>query len=207
MKFDEVRSYRHSKYIGEGFDQSKFDTLFIVSPFRWKGTLSQYVGRLHRIRKGKTSVEVVDFIDVKVGAFSSMYHERLSGYKKEKYMLLTDDGFYQKQIYSLYEYEESLNADLKSCKNETVMVVNDYDENKLKTLMSLCNDKLILYSSKEVEGLITKQTDFKTNIIIIDKKIVWYGGINPYTNFQFGSDVMRIEDKAVADDLLKDICK
>ena len=195
------------KYIGEGFDQSKFDTLFIVSPFRWKGTLSQYVGRLHRIRKGKTSVEVVDFIDVKVGVFSSMYHERLSGYKKEKYMLLTDDGFYQKQIYSLYEYEESLNTDLKSCKNETVMVVNDYDENKLKTLMSLCNDKLILYSSKEVEGLITKQTDFKTNIIIIDKKIVWYGGINPYTNFQFGSDIMRIEDKAVADDLLKDICK
>ena len=43
----------------------------------------------------------MDFIDVKVGVFSSMYHERLSGYKKEKYMLLTDDGFYQKQIYSL----------------------------------------------------------------------------------------------------------
>lgn len=149
----------------------------------------------------------MDFIDIKVGVFSSMYHERLSGYKKEKYVLLTDEGFYQKQIYSLYEYEESLNADLKSCKNETTMVVNDYDENKLKILMSLCNDKLILYSSKEVEGLITKQTDFKANIIIIDKKIVWYGGINPYTNFQFGSDIMRIEDKAVADDLLKDICK
>ena len=55
--------------------------------------------------------------------------------------------------------------------------------------------------------LLCTETDFKTNIIIIDKKIVWYGGINPYTNFQFGSDIMRIEDKAVADDLLKDICK
>lgn len=193
------------KYIGEGFDQSKFDTLFIVSPFRWRGTLSQYVGRLHRIREGKTSVEVVDFIDIKVGVFSSMYHERLSGYKKEKYVLLSDEGYYQKQIYSLYEYEDKLIDDLSSSKNEILLVVNDYNSDKLESIISRCNNKATIYSSKDIAGRKINKTDFKSNIIIIDKRIVWYGGINPFTFFQYGTDIMRIDDKAVVDDLLKDV--
>ena len=70
------------KYIGEGFDEKKLDTLFLVSPFRWNGTLEQYVGRLHRQNEGKEVVEVHDYIDINVKMFENMYHERLRGYKK-----------------------------------------------------------------------------------------------------------------------------
>jgi superfamily II DNA or RNA helicase len=53
-------------YIGEGFDDSRLDTLFLTMPISWRGTLQQYVGRLHRIHDGKRIVRVFDFIDAQV---------------------------------------------------------------------------------------------------------------------------------------------
>src|SRR5262249_34670864 len=35
------------RYIGEGFDDARLDTLFLTLPVSWKGTLTQYAGRLH----------------------------------------------------------------------------------------------------------------------------------------------------------------
>ena len=69
------------KYIGEGFDDARLDTLFLTMPISWKGTLQQYVGRLHRQYDKKQEVQVYDYVDVQVPKLKEMFKKRLSGYK------------------------------------------------------------------------------------------------------------------------------
>jgi len=68
-------------YIGEGFDDSRLDTLFLTMPISWRGTLQQYVGRLHRIHDGKKAVRVFDYVDAQVPMLARMYEKRLKGYR------------------------------------------------------------------------------------------------------------------------------
>jgi superfamily II DNA or RNA helicase len=74
-------------YIGEGFDDSRLDTLFLTMPISWRGTLQQYVGRLHRIHDGKKVVRVYDYVDNRVPMLARMYERRLRGYKAIGYEL------------------------------------------------------------------------------------------------------------------------
>jgi superfamily II DNA or RNA helicase len=75
------------KYIGEGFDDARLDTLFLAMPISWKGTLQQYVGRLHRIHSNKQEVRVYDYVDQKVPILKGMYEKRLQGYKAMGYVI------------------------------------------------------------------------------------------------------------------------
>lgn len=68
------------KYIGEGFDDPRLDTLFLVLPFSWAGTLQQYAGRLHRVYEGKQEVRVYDYVDVNIPMAWTMYGKRKKGY-------------------------------------------------------------------------------------------------------------------------------
>lgn len=68
------------KYVGEGFDMPRLDTLFLAMPISWKGTLQRYVGRLHRLYDGKSEVQVYDYVDIHIVMLEKMYHKRLKGY-------------------------------------------------------------------------------------------------------------------------------
>jgi superfamily II DNA or RNA helicase len=67
-------------YLGKGFDDSRLDTLLLAMPISWKGTLQQYVGRLHRLHDNKSEVYVYDYADVMVPMLARMYKKRLAGY-------------------------------------------------------------------------------------------------------------------------------
>jgi len=75
------------RYIGEGFDDSRLDTLFLVMPISWRGTLQQYVGRLHRKHPNKGLVQVFDYVDVKVPMLYRMFQKRLRGYQAIGYQI------------------------------------------------------------------------------------------------------------------------
>jgi superfamily II DNA or RNA helicase len=79
------------KYIGEGFDDTLLDTLFLAMPVSWKGTLQQYVGRLHRLHDRKQSVEVYDYVDHREPILSRMYENRLKAYKSLGYHIKNEN--------------------------------------------------------------------------------------------------------------------
>ena len=64
------------KYVGEGFDYPRLDTLFLALPVSWKGTIAQYAGRLHREYPGKKEVRIYDYIDIRVPMCDVMYKRR-----------------------------------------------------------------------------------------------------------------------------------
>ena len=74
-------------YIGEGFDDARLDTLFLAMPISWKGTLQQYVGRLHRLHDTKRVVRVYDYVDSNVPMLARMYARRLKGYSAIGYRI------------------------------------------------------------------------------------------------------------------------
>jgi superfamily II DNA or RNA helicase len=73
------------RYIGEGFDDARLDTLFLTLPVSWRGTIQQYAGRLHRLYATKQHVAVVDYVDVHVSLLMKMYQRRLKGYAASGY--------------------------------------------------------------------------------------------------------------------------
>ncbi len=69
------------RYVGEGFDDARLDTLFLAMPISWRGTLAQYVGRLHRLHGGKREVRVYDYVDNAVPVLRRMSAKRVRGYE------------------------------------------------------------------------------------------------------------------------------
>jgi superfamily II DNA or RNA helicase len=65
------------RYIGEGFDDARLDTLFLTMPISWRGTLQQYAGRLHRLHDNKRVVRIYDYVDVNVPMFMRMFQRGL----------------------------------------------------------------------------------------------------------------------------------
>jgi superfamily II DNA or RNA helicase/very-short-patch-repair endonuclease len=76
------------RFLGEGFDDARLDSLFLTMPVSWHGTISQYVGRLHRLHDGKRSVRVYDYADLEVPMLSRMFEKRCAGYEAVGYTIL-----------------------------------------------------------------------------------------------------------------------
>ncbi|MCX7116831.1 MAG: DEAD/DEAH box helicase family protein [Legionellales bacterium] len=76
------------RFIGEGFDDARLDTLFLTLPVSWSGTIAQYVGRLHRLHDLKKEVQVYDYADFAVPMLERMFNRRCRAYEAVGYKML-----------------------------------------------------------------------------------------------------------------------
>lgn len=84
------------RYLGEGFDDARLDTLFLTMPISWRGTLAQYTGRLHRLHDAKRDVVIYDYVDAAEPMLARMAQKRQAGYQSLGYVVAdAHDGFAQ----------------------------------------------------------------------------------------------------------------
>lgn len=97
------------RYVGEGFDDARLDTLFLAMPISWKGTLIQYSGRLHRHHPGKTEVRIYDYVDYEVPMLVRMFEKRLRTYRAIGYARGEAPlGFAEPSTDRVIEYDEEV---------------------------------------------------------------------------------------------------
>ena len=89
------------RYLGEGFDDSRLDTLFLTMPIAWKGTLAQYAGRLHRLNDAKREVIIYDYVDMRVPVLARMAAKRRIGYQAIGYKVLGARDLFSGQVVTL----------------------------------------------------------------------------------------------------------
>ena len=79
-------------YLGEGFDDSRLDTLFLATPVSWRGRITQYAGRLHRLHDGKREVRIYDYLDSSIAVCEKMFEKRKAGYQAIGYAMAVPLG-------------------------------------------------------------------------------------------------------------------
>jgi hypothetical protein len=82
------------RFVGEGFDDARLDTLFMTLPISWKGTIAQYVGRLHRLYDTKKEVHVYDYTDFAVPMLERMFQRRIKAYESVGYKIIQPASAY-----------------------------------------------------------------------------------------------------------------
>ncbi len=219
------------KYIGEGFDEARLDTLFLAMPISWKGTLQQYAGRLHRLWSEKKEVQIYDYVDNQVRMLEKMYNRRLTGYGAIGYKgkgepLAQETGniiFNQNSFIAVYS------NDLTHAANEIMIVSPFISKTRVGKMIQFLNAALarnvkVVVLTRPVESYTGKSSVMiksihdrlmqsgvklltKANIhqkfAILDQKIVWYGSINLLSYGSSEESIMRLDNSNVASELLK----
>lgn len=209
------------KYVGEGFDYPRLDTLFLTMPIAWKGNVEQYAGRLHREYEGKTVVCIYDYVDIHIPLCDSMYRKRLKGYSRAGYgknvASSAPDKNPQELIYERNNYEVAFRNDLAEAKHSVVIAVPKvkfkYKSSIMSTLAHLLHDGVaVAVHVKEEGGNEIELANAGIHVVcnksqtiqcaIIDKSIVWYGNINFFGYNSETNNVMRIADYKIANEMI-----
>lgn len=218
------------KYIGEGFDEPRLDTLLLAMPISWKGTLAQYAGRLHRSYEGKQEVRIYDYVDVHVPALERMYHNRVKGYSELGYQVRAEEqGDSVSKIYNGQAYGAFFEQDLSDAAKSILIVSPHIQKNRVSALLptlikavksGVCvcvythssasyeehqrEDAETVINALKLHGIeVNVEEETPQKYAIIDESIVWYGNIDFLAYGRKASGVLRFENADIAGDLLE----
>ena len=77
-------------YIGEGFDDSSLDALFLTMPISGITKVTQYTGRLHRKNDKKKEIIIYDYVDKNFKQTRNMFEKRRKTYEKLGYEIIDE---------------------------------------------------------------------------------------------------------------------
>ncbi len=223
------------KYIGEGFDYPRLDTLFLALPISWKGLLTQYAGRLHREYEGKKDVRIYDYIDIHEPICDSMYRKRLKGYAAIGYKTIntaqptlfdhTNDissSIAENQIFNGSTFYRPYTSDLTKAKrsivisspklyrteqNPLVTLLKELAQQGIEILITTAaeNEQTAFIQSKGLSVKVKPKLSLYTTII--DKEVVWYGSINTLGYASKDDNMIKVTDIHLANELIEMIHK
>lgn len=223
------------KYIGEGFDYPRLDTLFLALPISWKGLLTQYAGRLHREYEGKKDVRIYDYIDIHEPICDSMYRKRLKGYAAIGYKTINTaqptlfdhindipSSVVENQIFNGSTFYRPYTSDLTKAKrsivisspklyrteqNPLVTLLKELTQQGIEILITTVaeNEQTAFIQSKGLSVKVKPKLSLYTTII--DKEVVWYGSINTLGYASKDDNMIKVTDIYLANELIKMIHK
>lgn len=223
------------KYVGEGFDYPRLDTLFLALPISWKGLLTQYAGRLHREYEGKKDVRIYDYIDIHEPICDSMYRKRLKGYAAIGYKTINTaqptlfdnikdipSSVSENQIFNGSTFYRPYTADLTKAKrsivisspklyrteqNPLVTLLKEFAQQGIEILITTAaeNEQTAFIQSKGLSVKVKPKLSLYTTII--DKEVVWYGSINTLGYASKDDNMIKVTDIHLANELIEIIHK
>lgn len=205
------------KYIGEGFDFPSLDTLVLAAPIAWKGSITQYVGRVSRLDDKKSDILVLDYVDFRIPVLTRMFAKRVSAFNKLGFTI-TQSG--QKPdddlLFTAQSYWPLLQRDLKDSLGPILFSVPYMSQGRVQALTLLLKE---LVSSKKVSFRVPVQTNIRllteigvevlptdddlVNCILIGERILWYGSINIFGAMDESDTLLRIEDPTYVAEVMR----
>ena len=221
------------RYVGEGFDYPRFDTLFLALPIAWKGKIAQYAGRLHRNYPGKAEVQVYDYIDIHVPVLERMYQKRVKSYSAIGYKtkITTSSSASPDLIYDGKTFYPVFCRDVEIAQNEILIVSPFMRKARLTQMLKMLspqimnkvavtvvtrppedfkdkNKQIVIDCTEQLKQYGIKviyKSDFHQKFAIIDQSVVWYGSVNFLSFGTHEESIMRFKNSDVAHQLMDTI--
>lgn len=220
------------KYIGEGFNYPRLDTMMLTMPAAAEGNIEQFAGRLHRDYETKTEVIIYDYVDSHIRVLEKMYHKRLRTYKKIGYEIC-NNVIVEKQntnaIFGIDTYEKVYERDLLEANKEIIISSPGLNRAKVNSFVRLIKQKqedgvkvtvVTLnpegYPEEKIEDTkalvqiiencgikVRVQEHMHEHFAIVDDEIVWYGSMNLLSQAKIDDNLMRVKNRDAAQELLE----
>ncbi len=218
------------KYVGEGFDYPRLDTLFLTLPISWKGKVAQYAGRLHRDYPGKREVQIYDYVDIHVPMLEKMYQKRLRGYAAIGYQIKVADALPETPdlIYDGKSFFPVFCGDIRSARHEILIVSPFVRKSRVTQIVRILSEPLlggvtvvvvtrppedfpekdrntvseITNRLREYGVEVRNKSGFHQKFTIVDGQIVWYGSVNFLSFGASEESVMRFTSRDIAGQLM-----